>query len=104
VLIVLNKKDSSEELINLLLIIKGKMDETTDINWTSYESVEEIIKDIDDYITSLIVLDYTVLEEIKNQFLPTCTFQELSVSNGWGSEFLELANRFDILYEKLSVE
>ena len=80
------------------------MNDTTDINWTSYESVTEIIEELNGYIKLLKANDYKVLEKIKYQFLPTCTFQELSVTNGWGKEFLELANRFDILYEKIATK
>ena len=80
------------------------MDDTTDINWTSFETADEIIEELDEYIKLLEANDYEVLEEVKFQFLPTCTFQELSLTNGWGDEFLELANRFDILYEKITIK
>jgi hypothetical protein len=85
-------------------MIKSKIDYTTDVNWTRYSSAEEIISEIDEYIVSLNVCDAAILEKVSNWFYPTGTFQELSISNGWGDEFLELAKKFDTLYEKLSVE
>ncbi|NOW96556.1 hypothetical protein FHW89_003229 [Mucilaginibacter sp. SG564] len=33
-------------------------------------------------------------------FAPTGTFQELSISNGWSHEYLNLAHQFDVYYEK----
>ena len=35
------------------------------------------------------------------EFAPTSTYQEISLSNGWGNEFLKLADQFDKLYEKI---
>ena len=96
-----NKKEYFNGVVDLLLIIKGKINPETDINWTTYESPEEIIVELTDSIEALKMSDYATLEKIKGYFFPTCSFQELSLTNGWGEEFLELANRFDILYEKI---
>ena len=37
-------------------------------------------------------VDYS---ELKKLFTPTGPIQELSIDNGWGQSFIELANRFD---------
>ena len=37
-------------------------------------------------------VDYS---ELKKLFTPTGPIQELSIENGWGQSFIELANRFD---------
>ena len=34
-------------------------------------------------------------------FEPTGTFQEISIPNGWGEDFILMANQFDELYEKI---
>lgn len=41
------------------------------------------------------------LDTFKTHYLPTATFQEVSLSNGWVDEFLLLAEEYDKLYEKL---
>jgi hypothetical protein len=43
-----------------------------------------------------------ILEELRTGFLPTCTFQELAISNGWGDYYyLELADKFDEAYKRI---
>ena len=37
-------------------------------------------------------VDYS---ELKKLFTPTGPIQELSIDNGWGQSFIDLANRFD---------
>lgn len=45
--------------------------------------------------------DIKVLEEINLHFLPTSTFQEHSMANGWTENHHILAERFDKLYNLL---
>jgi hypothetical protein len=63
-----------------------------DFAWSPWEDQQAALKEIDEHIDALkrgSVPDLSVL------FLPTGPVQEVSVSSGWGEEFLRLAERFD---------
>lgn len=93
-------KDLSS-IIDLVKIIRRKITDETDVVWTRYPSVNELQTDIDQNLRALELGDLQALESIQQLFLPTATFQELSLSNGWADEFLLLAARFDQAYEKV---
>lgn len=72
--------------------------EDNDFAWSGWESAEEALQEIDSALATL--------EEgrppgvyLKVLFLPTGPLQELSLSSGWGDEFVALANRFDEAFE-----
>ena len=66
-----------------------------DFAWSSWDDAEEAVSELSAHIAVLEAgklpprLDLTVL------FAPTGPIQEVSVSSGWGQEFLALADRFD---------
>lgn len=66
-----------------------------DFTWSSWDSADAALAEIAGHIASLDAgklppkLDLTVL------FAPTGPIQEVSVSSGWGDDFLALAERFD---------
>jgi hypothetical protein len=70
-----------------------------DFAWSSWEDAEAAFREIDGLISRIEAgslpprLDLTVL------FAPTGPIQEVSVSSGWGQEFLRLADRFDAAVE-----
>ena len=91
-----------KEIINLLSIVKDKVNSTADVNWTTYDSAEELIDEINYCIKSIEAYDLKGLEKVKIHFLPTSTFQELAISNGWGDEYISLADKFYVLHEKIT--
>ena len=70
-----------------------------DFAWSSWEDEQAAFREIDGLISRIESgslpprLDLTVL------FAPTGPIQEVSVSSGWGQEFLRLADRFDAAME-----
>ena len=46
--------------------------------------------------------DFNTLEKINTEFGPTSTYQEISISAGWGQEFLIIAEEFDHLFLRLT--
>jgi hypothetical protein len=66
-----------------------------DFAWSSWNDAAEAVSELTAHIATLDAgklppkLDLTVL------FAPTGPIQEVSVSSGWGEEFLSLAERFD---------
>jgi hypothetical protein len=66
-----------------------------DFLWSSWIDQDHAIAEIDSIIAEL--KDGSV-PEIGVLFAPTGPIQEVSLSSGWGNEFLELAERFDKEY------
>ena len=66
-----------------------------DFAWSSWNDADEAVSELAAHVAMLDAgklppkLDVTVL------FAPTGPIQEVSVSSGWGDEFLSLAARFD---------
>jgi hypothetical protein len=85
-------------IIEILKVIRQKLDLDTDIMWTHYESPSVLIKEFDTDFQLLITGDLEKLNVFRNHFLPTGLFQELSLSNGWEDEYIELATLFDQSY------
>jgi hypothetical protein len=92
---VLMKKEATE----ILLQIRNYITDDSNMDWTSYETAEELRKEIDGFMLRLNEWDKKVIEDIYVHFLPTSTFQEHSMQNGWSKQYMELAERFDRIYE-----
>lgn len=87
------------EIINILLAVKEKITDDSDLMWTHYETALELRKEIEDCILQLKENDKNILSNIKIYFAPTGTFQEHSIQNGWSKEYLQLASKFDSIIE-----
>lgn len=86
---------SCQKIIGILERAKAHITDDSDVVWTKYASASDFRKDIDSWIKRLESGDEKVLSEINFAFLPTSSFQEHAVSNGWGEEYLELAAQID---------
>lgn len=74
--------------------------EYTDLTWSRYETLEDVLNEIDLHISRLKENNILYLSELTIIFAPTGSFQEVSISNGWGNEYIQLASRFDAAIEK----
>lgn len=87
-----------QTVANILTVINGKISDATDTAWTVYDNPrqlkEEILKDLD----NMQHCNFETLEKVRMHFLPTATYQELAVSNGWSDEYMRLAAQFDQAY------
>lgn len=70
-----------------------------DFTWSSWEDAPAALKEIDDLMSRLESGSLPPRNEMEMLFLPTGPIQEVSLSSGWGSEFLSLADRFDAAVE-----
>jgi hypothetical protein len=86
------------ETVDVLNRIKARINSETDIVWTRFNSVEELMNTLNDYIVRINSSDKSVYGDLKNEFLPTSSLQELSISNGWGKDFLDIAELFDEIH------
>lgn len=87
-----------QEICDILQTVKNKVTDDSDMIWTSYEPAQELRDEIDTLISQLSNKDTSNLETIYMHFLPTSTFQEHSLQNGWSGEYMMLAEKFDELY------
>ena len=63
-----------------------------DFTWSSWEDREAALAEVDEHIATL---ERGSVPNLSVLFLPTGPIQEVSLSSGWGAEFLSLAERFD---------
>lgn len=92
-----------QKIGQLLRKIKAKIQDDTDVLWTHYNDTKTFIEDLESDIKSIENCDRKTLEKIKINFLPTSTYQEISLSNNWSEEFLRIASEFDNLYNRITV-
>jgi hypothetical protein len=84
------------EIIQILDKIIGKLSKPDcNVLWSHYDSQVEALTDIKDHIERLKKNDFSKIEDLKLLFAPTGSLQEISISSGWGNEFLVLATQFD---------
>jgi hypothetical protein len=69
-------------------------------SWDDSKAAEADIREHTERIQSG---DYSRLFDLRLLFAPTGDIQEVSVSSGWGEEFLALAKRFDKDLDKLQL-
>ena len=67
----------------------------TDVAYSRYNSREEAVADINSHLGRLRVGDHSGIGDLESLFGPTGSLQEISLTNGWGERFLDLAARFD---------
>lgn len=83
-------------LVDLLWEVRKLIDTpNTDVTWSEYRTVEEVLSALDTYIKRLNQLDKLVVSELELLFAPTGSLQEISISSGWTNEYIELSSRFD---------
>lgn len=66
-----------------------------DLVWSKYDSIEEVNADLAKFKAKVIEGDKTAIREIGYAFASTSSFQEISISSGWGQEFLKIAALID---------
>lgn len=65
------------------------------LTWSYFKDKESCLKEIDSIILKLKQKNPSAIKDLESLFMPTCTFQDLSLDNGWGEDFLKLAEQFD---------
>jgi hypothetical protein len=91
-----------KSIVKLLERIKDTLNGQSDVVWTRFANPKELLKQMEHDIEELKMCNFTVLEKVKVDFGPTSTYQELSISNGWGDEFIRIADNFDNIHKRLT--
>jgi hypothetical protein len=69
--------------------------ERNDYSWSSWKDQEQALAEIDSILAEL---ENGSLPAMDVLFAPTGPIQEVSLSSGWGDEFIVLATYFDKAY------
>jgi hypothetical protein len=88
-------------LITIIKTIKEKFTDDSNLLWTGYVTAKELRDELDSYVNQFARGDNSCLDNLKTHFLPTSTFQEHSLQNGWSDEYIKLADEFDNIYKKM---
>lgn len=90
-----------QKIADILTIIQNKITPQTDVVWAGFNNPQEFLREITDDIDKIRSGDFDALAKINVEFAATCIYQELAMSNGWSKEYLELAEQFDAIYERI---
>ncbi len=90
-----------KEVSKIITNIKSKNNNESDTVWTGFDNAEVLIKELDSDRKRIEFLDFETLEKVMAEFLPTSTYQELAMSNGWSEEYLQIAEKFDAIHKRI---
>jgi hypothetical protein len=93
--------DDFQNVRHILETIKGLTTDEADAVWAGYDNGKDFLIDLNSDIEKIIFCDFETLDRLNLEFAPTSTYQELSLSNGWTDDYIELSARFDKLYVKI---
>jgi len=82
----------------LLLRVRAKITDDTNVLWVPHETPAALRSDIDDDIALLGELTPDTIHSLRFQYTGPSIFHNVAVCNGWGDEFLELAAEFEKLF------
>jgi hypothetical protein len=100
----MKSKDNFALLIDIVEITISFITDETNVIWADYDTPQDLLKNVKRDLKALENGDLARLDKLKNYFLPTGTFQEVAISNGWSDEYLELSEEFDRLYNLIKSE
>lgn len=94
--------DDFQKIAGILKQIRAFISKETDTVWAGFDNSDKFLDELNQDIEKIETCNFQTLEKVHVEFLPTCTYQELSMSNGWGEEYLELSTEFDKIFERMT--
>ena len=88
-------------IIEIIKNVNSRIDAKTNLLWTKYNAASDIKSELERDIKDFENGKLENLEKYSLYFAPTGAFQEISIPNGWGEDFILMANQFDEIYEKI---
>jgi len=68
-------------------------------DWSGWDNAKEALDEFDALVTAVLEgNDRAARTRLKLYFSPTGPIQEVSLSSGWGEEFVVLANKVDAIW------
>jgi hypothetical protein len=89
------------EVVTILDLTKKYIVDGTDFMWTPYDDAKALRTEIDRCIVLMKAQSRESASEVYSHYLPTATFQEHAMANGWHDEYIKLSSRIDEAYSKL---
>ncbi|MQY17451.1 hypothetical protein [Nocardia macrotermitis] len=88
-------RDEVVRVLEAVIDVVGGPD--TDVSWSGYDDPAEVVADLRGLSRRVRPPgpDRGTVRQISLLFAPTGAVQEISISSGWGDEFLGLADRMD---------
>lgn len=78
------------------------VDEKSDTGWSGFDTIEEFIAYLNEMYHDLLQASFDALDKVYVDFLPTSTFQEIALANVLSAQYSDLADAFDVHYNRLS--
>jgi hypothetical protein len=69
--------------------------------WSHWDSATDALREFDAFITQIESGDTSRRSDLVLLFAPIGSIQEVSISGGWGQEFLALSARFDAVIQRV---
>jgi len=91
-----------QRVAEILKQLRAFIFKDTDTVWAGFENAEKFLEELNQDIQKIENCDFQTLEKVHVEFLPTCTYQELSMSNGWSDKYIMLSTDFDKIYERMT--
>lgn len=93
------QSDREKELRTLLAQVRELLTRTENrFEWSGWENSVDALEEFDALVTAVLEdRDRPARRNLKVLFIPTGPIQEVSISSGWGREFLALSDRIDQL-------
>ena len=95
-------KSTTDELVEVLRETRELLTRPdNDFIWSYWDSATDALREFDAFITQIESGDTSGWSDLKLLFAPTGSIQEVSISSGWGQEFLALSARFDAVIKRV---
>jgi len=88
-----------QKTINIVLEVRSKIVDESDMMWTSFTTAVELRDEIDEILLGLRNEDLSVIRTLNAHFAAASTFQDHAIQNNWSERYMELADEFDKIYE-----
>ncbi|MCL2810927.1 MAG: hypothetical protein FWD25_03450 [Clostridia bacterium] len=72
---------------------------STDVCWSKYMNATEAIEELESLRIGIEKQDKNAIDRLLFLLLPTGDLQEISISSGWGEEFLTIAEILQSVFE-----
>jgi hypothetical protein len=90
-----------QNVAGILIRIKSYLSPDSDMIWAGQDNADGFIEGLNKDIQHIQNCSFIVLSDIYAKFLPTGTYQEISMSNGWGNEYINLSIKFEKIHARL---
>lgn len=90
-----------QRIIEIIGFVQLRINRETDLMWTPYDNAHQLLSILEPELEELKQGNLKSLPEYKLRFSPAGLFQEIATTNGWGDEFVKLADEFDFLMNKV---